>query len=123
MNEELRAIEEELKAVEEALAKMVYPLHVRRKYKRCGKKGCRCTRGQPHGPYPYGYQADPEVKAKRQEKGWRGSTRKEIYLGKGWTPPEGHVEPRVFQETLRRYRELRKRREALLDALEREGQG
>ncbi|MDM7324100.1 MAG: hypothetical protein P3W93_003725 [Thermus sp.] len=118
---ELDQIEEELKALEEVIAKMVYPLHVKRKYKRCGKKGCRCQRGQPHGPYLYGYRPDEAVKEKRKEKGWKGSTRKEIYLGKDWIPPEGYVEPRVFQEALRRYNWLRKRREAIRDAVEGKG--
>lgn len=64
------------------------PLHVKAKWKRCGKPRCACQRGRKHGPYLYAYIPDEEVRARRREKGGRGSTRKEVYLGKDFTPPE-----------------------------------
>ena len=29
------------------------PGHVEARLVRCGKKGCKCSRGEPHGPYFY----------------------------------------------------------------------
>lgn len=42
---------------------------------RCGKKGCRCARGELHGPYWYAYWTE-------------GGKTKSQYVGK--EPPEGH---------------------------------
>ncbi|WP_253665072.1 hypothetical protein [Thermus scotoductus] len=44
------------------------------------------------------------------------------YLGKGWQPPEGFARPREFRERLARYRALLRRREELLERLERAGE-
>ena len=69
---------------------------------RCGKDCRRC----PHGPYPY-------LRVKKEGK-WRWQ-----YLGKGWQPPEGFTRPQAFREELALYRALLKRKEALLERLER----
>lgn len=95
------------------------PLHVRRKWKRCGKEGCVCTRGRPHGPYLYGYVRSEEVNQRRREKRGRGSTRKELYLGKNFEPPEGWAEPRVVKELIQRRNRLLEQRERLLKTLSR----
>lgn len=78
-----------------------------------------CNRGRLHGPYLYGYIRDEEVLAKRREKGWRGSTRKEVYIGKDFEPPEGWVRPRELKELLHRRHQLMERREAILKRLSR----
>ena len=46
----------------------------REEYVRCGKKGCRCGRGERHGPYTYKY--------------WREGARvRKAYVGKGAARP------------------------------------
>uniref|UniRef100_A0A7C5VFL5 DUF6788 domain-containing protein n=1 Tax=Thermus caliditerrae TaxID=1330700 RepID=A0A7C5VFL5_9DEIN len=95
------------------------PLHVKAKWKRCGKPRCACQRGRKHGPYLYAYIPDEEVRAKRREKGGRGSTRKEVYLGKDFTPPEGWARPQEVRKLLQARRRLVERREKLLKALSR----
>lgn len=119
----LTRLENELSHVEAALESLEreisgrFPLHIRRRFKTCGKERCRCQRGSPHGPYLYAYVPDPEVLARRREKGWRGSTRREVYLGLNPDLPEGWVEPHVLRELLRKHKELRRRREALLERI------
>lgn len=46
---------------------------------RCGKEGCRCAKGELHGPYWYAYWSEG------------GKTRSE-YIGKN--PPESEKKPR-----------------------------
>lgn len=39
---------------------------------KCGKKGCKCGKGQPHGPYWYAYWREGRrVKCKYLGKHWR----------------------------------------------------
>ncbi len=118
--ERLQAIEARLQELEEKLRSLV-PLHVKRKYKTCGKEGCRCRKGHPHGPYLYAYTPDKEITEKRKRKGWRGSTRREIYLGKNWTPPENWTRPQVVQEILWEHHRLVRQRERILKHMAKAG--
>jgi len=77
------------------------PLPVYWRWVRCGKDCRHC----PHGPYPY-------LRVKKEGK-WRWE-----YLGKGWQPPEGFTRPQAFREELALYRALLKRKEELLERLE-----
>ncbi|MEN2981654.1 MAG: DUF6788 family protein [Thermus sp.] len=112
---DLEALEAQLLRLEKEIQKAV-PLHVKRKYKRCGKPRCRCARGIPHGPYLYAYVPDEEIKRQRRE--GKGSTRKEVYLGRNWTPPEGWTNPQKVQKLLREHRRLAAMREEILLRLE-----
>jgi hypothetical protein len=49
-----RALAERLGSVEEVLAGTLTE-----QTRRCGKAGCRCARGEPHGPYAY-FTARPQ---------------------------------------------------------------
>lgn len=107
--ERMKAIERQMASIEERIAK-AYPLHIKRKWKKCGKK-CHCQRGVLHGPYLYAYVNDPEVRERRRK--GRKTTRKEVYLGLSWTPPEGWLRPRELQELIRQHRSLREELEYL----------
>lgn len=95
------------------------PLHIKAKWKRCGKPRCACKQGRKHGPYLYAYIPDEEVRARRREKGGRGSTRKEVYLGRDFTPPDGWARPQEVRRLLQERRRLVERREELLRTLAR----
>lgn len=109
-------LEREIAKVDEEIQGKV-PFHVRRRWKRCGKRGCACTRGLLHGPYLYGYLPSEEVNRKRREKGGRGSTRKEVYLGKEFQPPEGWAKPWEVRALIVRRNSLKRRREKILNIL------
>lgn len=116
--EEARELEQEMERLKEEIARRV-PLHVKAKRKRCGKAHCRCARGEGHGPYLYAYVGDEGTREKRRRKGGKGATRKEVYLGRRWTPPEGWARPQEVQELLQAYHRALRRREAILEGLER----
>lgn len=97
--------------------------HVRPKRKRCGKEGCACAWGRLHGPYLYGYLPSEEVNRKRREKGGRGSTRKEVYLGKEFQPPKGWAKPREVKALIARRNHLKRQRERILRVLMQIGHG
>jgi hypothetical protein len=99
--QELAHLEALLEEERQAIAALS-PLPVYWRRVPCGKSCRRC----PHGPYPY-------LRVKKEGK-WRWQ-----YLGKGWQPPEGFARPREFRERLTRYRALLRRREELLDRLDR----
>ena len=108
LERELSRLERELQDLEGLLAEKrerlaaLSPLPVHWRSVRCGKDCRRC----PHGPYPY-------LRVKKDGK-WRWQ-----YLGKGWQPPEGFARPQAFRQELALYRALLKRKEALLERLER----
>lgn len=114
----LDLLEKEIAKVDQEISGKV-PFHIKPKWKRCGKEGCVCNRGRLHGPYLYGYIPDEEVRTKRREKKGRGSTRKEVYIGKSFEPPEGWVRPRELKELLHRRHQLMERREGILKRLSR----
>lgn len=103
--QEAQARLEEARRALEALTP--YPIRWRRV--RCGKPGCRAC---PHGPYPYLRLPDP------QKRGPGKDPRREVYLGKGFQPPEGAVPPKVWREAYRRWRKLQEAVEALKTLLE-----
>jgi hypothetical protein len=108
LEREAARLERELQDLEALLAEererlsALSPMPVYWRRVRCGKEACtKC----PHGPYPY-------LKVKRDGK-WRWQ-----YLGKGWQPPEGFTRPQAFREALALYHALLKRKEELLERLE-----
>ncbi|MDW8018260.1 MAG: DUF6788 family protein [Thermus sp.] len=113
---DLQALEARLERLRKEIEK-AFPLQVRWRYKRCGKVRCRCARGERHGPYPYGYLPDEEVNRRRRE--GKGTTRKEVYLGRGWNPPEGWTEPHRLKTLLKEYQDTLERRDQLVERLER----
>lgn len=117
----LDELEEEIARLDRQIQGKV-PLHIKAKWKRCGKERCVCQRGRKHGPYLYAYIPDEGVRARRREKGGRGSTRKEVYLGKDFTPPEGWARPQEVRGLLQERRRLVEERERLLEALSRIGE-
>jgi hypothetical protein len=109
LEREAARLERELQDLEALLAEererlsALSPLPVYWRRVRCGKEACtKC----PHGPYPY-------LKVKRDGK-WRRQ-----YLGLGWQPPEGFTRPQAFREALALYHALLRRKEELLERLER----
>ena len=109
LEREAARLERELQDLEALLAEKrerlsaLSPMPVYWRRVRCGKEACtKC----PHGPYPY-------LKVKKEGK-WRWQ-----YLGLGWQPPEGFTRPRAFREELALYRALLRRKEELLERLER----
>lgn len=114
----LEHLEAEIERLDKEIQGKV-PLHVKRKWKRCGKRGCSCYRGRGHGPYLYGYLPDEEVRQRRREKKGRGSTRKEIYLGKDFVPPEGWVKPAELKRLLVKRNSVLERKERIMRILAR----
>lgn len=100
---EIETARAELEAAQRAFEKLIR-LQVTWKYKKCGKNGCRCNRGQLHGPYAYWAEYEDGKKV-------------ETYLGKHWSPPEGGVSPDVYKDVQKRLALKRQLLERLLDQL------
>ncbi len=104
----LALIEEAQRDLEQAQARLegLLPLRVVWKKKTCGNDKCRCTRGALHGPYPYLIEH-------------RDGKKHEHYLGKGWSPPEGMIQPERFRRLMGEFKARRERLERLMQRLDR----
>ncbi len=82
MRSALRSIENEKKKIIGSLTPLldkVLRATLSEYYLTCGKKGCRCKRGQKHGPYLYLSSSEKgKVKMHKVPEGLEGETRKGV---------------------------------------------
>ena len=104
---ELEALEAQIREIEGKLQSIPASAPagtLQEKFVKCGKPGCRCSKGKGHGPYYY-----LAVKEK-------GKT-KTIYLGREL--PEGYLSPKEHARLKAQLKELRRRRDSIVERLDR----